>query len=41
MYLLMPSGRRIKGDEESETLKGNKFAILPAEKEDKNFARRV
>ncbi len=34
MYLRAPSNRRSKGEEENETMKGNKFAILAAEKEE-------
>ncbi len=34
MYLWAPSDRRIKGEEEYNMLKGNKFAILAAEKRD-------
>ena len=43
MYLRAPSDRRIKDEEENNILKGNKFAILAAEKEatTKGFARRV
>ncbi len=43
MYLWAPSDRRIKDEEESKALKGNKFGMLVAEKEGtaKDFIRRV
>ncbi len=43
MYLWVPSYRRIKDEDETETLGGNKFVILATEKEEttKDFTRGV